>query len=111
MRTGEVEEDGLVDGAVLLLEALVLDGHGETYLVLLLVDTLQFDGDVAYLLWLILASDREFDVVALAEAAELVDFIMVASDERAHLTLGHLQVFLGRIEVGADRSDLGVDVL
>src|SRR5271169_54518 len=107
----DVEEDGLVKSAVLLLEALVLDGHGEIDLVLLLVYALKLDGDIADLLGLVLASDGEFDVVALAQAAELVDFIMVASDESAHLALGHFQVFLGGVQISAHRGDLGVDVL
>ena len=111
MRPGDVEEDWLVQSAVLLLEALVFDGHGDIDLIFLFVDALQFDSDVADLLGLVLAGDGEFDVFALAEAAELVDFIMVASDQRAHFALGHLQVFLGGVEVGADGGDLGVDGL
>src|SRR5580692_11110505 len=85
VRAGDVEENRLVEGAVLFLEALVLDGHREIDLVLLLVDALEFDSDVADLLGLVLANDGEFNVVALADAAELVDFIMVARDESAHL--------------------------
>src|SRR5580704_18106165 len=111
MRAGDIEENRLVEGAVLYLEALVLDGHSQIDLVLLLVDALELDSDVADLLGLVLACDGEFDVLALAEAAELVDFIMVARDESAHLALGHLQLFLGAVEVGADGRNLGVDVL
>ena len=74
---GDVEENRLVKSAVLLLEALVFDGHCDIRLVLLLVDALKLDGDIADLLGLVLASDGEFDVIALIEAAELVDFIML----------------------------------
>src|SRR4029077_15774928 len=87
------------------------DDHGDIDLVPLLVHTLKLDSYVADLLGLVFASDGEFDIVALAEAAELVNFIMVAGDECTHLALGHLQVFLGGIQVGAYCSDLGVDVL
>src|SRR5579859_1134188 len=111
MSAGEVEENGLVEGAVLLLKALVLDDHGYIDLVLLLVNAFELHGDVADLLRFILASDGEFDIIALAKAAELVDFIMISGDERAELALGHFQVFLSGIEVSADRGDLGVNVL
>jgi hypothetical protein len=40
MRPGDVEENGLVQSAVFLLEALVFDGHGDIHLILLLVDAL-----------------------------------------------------------------------
>src|SRR5580698_911098 len=72
MRAGDIEENRLVEGAVLFLKALVLDGHGKIDLVLLLVDALELDSNVADLLGFVLACDGEFDVVALAEAAELV---------------------------------------
>jgi hypothetical protein len=111
MCAGDVEENGLVKSAVLLFEALVFDSHGEIDLILLLVYALEFHSDVSDLLGLVLASDGEFDIVALAEAAELVDLIMVARDEGSHLALGHFQVFLGGVEVFANGCDLRVDVL
>jgi len=110
MCAGDVEEDWLVKSAVLLFKALVFDGHGQIDLVLLLVYALELDGNVSDLLWLVFASDGEFDVIALAEAAELVDFIMVARDEGSHLALGHFQVFLGGVEIGANGGDLRVNV-
>src|SRR6267143_5842494 len=67
VRARGVEEDGLVQGAILLFEALVFDGHGKAELVALFVDALQFDGDVANLLGLVLACDGELDIVAFAE--------------------------------------------
>src|SRR6266403_6252378 len=90
MGAGEIEEDRLVHGAILLFELLVFDGHGSTEQVALFVDALQFDRDVAHLLRLVLADDGELDVVAFTEAAELVNFVVVARDERAHLVAGHL---------------------
>lgn len=68
-RSRGVEEDRLVDGAVLLLEALVLNDHGDVNLILLFVYALEFYGDVANLLRLVFATDGKLDVVALAEAA------------------------------------------
>jgi len=53
MCAGDVEEDGLVEGAVLLFKALVLDDHGEIDLVPLLVHTLKLDSNVADLLGLV----------------------------------------------------------
>src|SRR5580704_1989442 len=55
MCAGDIEEDGLVQSAVLLLEALVFDGHREINLILLFVDALELDSDIADLLGLILA--------------------------------------------------------
>src|SRR6266852_461900 len=66
MRAGSIEEDRLVHGTVLLFEALVLDGHGGAELVVLFVYALEFDGDIAHLLGLVLADDGEFNVVAFA---------------------------------------------
>jgi len=54
MRAGEVEEDRLVHGAVLLFESAVFDGHGGAELVVLFVDALQFNGDIAHLCGLFL---------------------------------------------------------
>src|SRR6266446_7129135 len=108
VRAGEVEEDGLVHGTVLLLEELVFNGYGRIELVVLLVDTLQFNSDIAYLLRLVSAHEGEFNVVPFAEAAELVDFVVVAGDERAHLTASHFQVFAGSIEIGLNADYLGI---
>jgi len=83
MRAREVEEDRLVHGAVLLFEALVFDGHGSAELVVLFIDALQFDSDVAYLLGLPLPAIVNSNIVAFAEAAELVNFIMLRAMQSA----------------------------
>src|SRR5882757_4748718 len=108
VRTREVEEDWLVHGAILLFEALVFDGYSSAELVALLVHAPEFDGDIPNLLRLAPAGDGEFNVVPFAEAAELVNFVMVAGDERTHLAARHLQVFAGRIQVRLDADNLGV---
>src|SRR5882724_9396786 len=107
----QVEEDRLVHGAVLLLEQAVFRGQIDAVLPLLFVHGLEFDGDVANLLRLVLAGDGELDVIAFAEAAELVNFIVVARDEGAHLAGSHLEVFTCGIEVRANDADLGVNIL
>src|SRR6266446_5682040 len=108
VRTREVEEDWLVHGAILLFEALVFDGYSSAELVALLVHAPEFDGDIPNLLRLAPAGDGEFNVVPFAEAAELVNFVMVAGDERTHLAARHLQVLAGRIQVRLDAYNLGV---
>src|SRR5436309_13405163 len=108
VRSREVEEDRLVHGAILLFELPVFDRHGGVELAALFVDTLQFDGNIAYLLRLVPADDGEFHVIPFTEAAELVNFIMVARDERAHLAASHFQVFPVRCQVCLDADNLGV---
>src|SRR5882724_1648504 len=108
---GEIEEDRLVHGAIFLFKRLVFDGHGGAELVALFVNALQFDGDVADLLGFVPADDGEFNIVTLAQPAELVNFVMVACDECAHLAAGHFQVLAGGVEVGLDAHNLGVDNL
>src|SRR5260221_12575729 len=107
----QVEEDRLVHGAVLLLEQAVFRGQIDAVLTLLFVDGLEFDGYIANRLRLVLGGDGELDGIAFAEAAELVNFIVVPRDERAHLAAGHFQVFARGIKVGADDADFGVDIL
>ena len=109
--SAEVEEDRLVHGAILLFQAAVFGGHGNAKLPALLINALEFDGQVADLLWLVLAGDREFDVVAFAKASQLIDFIVVARDQSAHFAARHFQVFAGGVKVGANADDLGVHVL
>ena len=104
----QVEEDRLVHGAVLLLEELVFDRYGRAELVALFVDALQFNGDIAHLLRLVPADDGEFNVVPFAEAAELVDFVMVARDERPHFAASHLQIFTRGVQIGLHTDNLGV---
>ena len=57
-----------------------------------------------------LAAHGEFEIVALAHAAELVDFIMVPGDERAHLTARHLQAVVGCVEVGPNARDVAAQL-
>src|SRR5262249_2347970 len=76
----EVEEDRLVYGAILLLELAVFGCQVNAEAACLLAHALEFDGDIAHLLRLVLAGDGELDVVTLAEATELIDFIVVARD-------------------------------
>src|SRR6267154_3956632 len=108
VRTREVEEDWFVHGAILLFEALVCDGYGGAELVTLFVHATQFHSDIPNLLRLAPAGDGEFNVVPFVEAAELVNFVMVAGDERTRLAARHLQVFAGRIQVRLDADNLGV---
>ena len=87
------------------------DGQDHAGAVLLLVGALEFDGDVANLLGLILAGDGEFDVVALALAAEDVDLVMVAGDQSAQFAASHVEVADGLGQVGIDLSNAGIDGL
>src|SRR5258708_23191493 len=73
-RPGSVEEDGLIERTVLLVEELVFDGHGAAELVPLLVYALQLDGDVAHLLRLVLAVDGALHILAPTHAGALADF-------------------------------------
>src|SRR5208282_977463 len=111
MSAAQVEEERLIDGAILVLGGLVLDGQDEVGAVLLLVGALEFDGDNTDLLGLILAGDGEFDVVALALAAEHVDLVMVTGNQGAQFAASHVEVINGLAQIGADLSNLGVDGL
>ena len=108
VRAGGIEENGFIGSAVLLLEALVFDDHGQVKLVPLLVYTLEFDGHVGNLLRAVPAGNGELGVVALTQTAKLVNFVVVASDEGSHFALGHLQVFAGGIEIGSNAHNLGI---
>src|SRR5229473_3332106 len=77
-RAGSVEENRLVKGAILLLEALVFHGHEDAILIALLIDAPQLNRHIADLLGLVFAGYGKLNVVALAKPAELVDFVMVA---------------------------------
>src|SRR6266446_7296608 len=107
----QIEEDRLVHVAILLFDFAVLGGHGDAVLRALFVDALEFDSQVANLLGLILAGDGEFHVVAFAKAAELINFVVIAGNERTHFTASHFQVFASGVEVGANADDLGVHIL
>jgi len=102
---GEIEEDRLVHGAIFLFKRLVFDGHGGAELVALFVNALQFDGDVADLLGFVPADDGEFNIVTLAQPAELVNFVMVACDECA-ISLRAIFRSAGGVEVGLTPTTL-----
>src|ERR1700688_5195933 len=68
-RAGNVEENRLVERAILLLEALVFHRHCDAVLIALLIHALQFHGHVPDLLRLVLAAYGELDVVALTQPA------------------------------------------
>src|SRR6266700_2132254 len=89
----------------------IFGGHGNAVLSALLVDALQFYGQVADLLGLVLSGDGEFDVVAFTETAELIDFIVIARNEGAHFAASHLEIFAGSVEVGTNAADFGVHIL
>src|SRR5580704_15450456 len=74
VRARHIEKDRLIDVAVLFFVALIFHRVNHVYAAALLVYALEFYGHVTDLLWLILAGYREFHVVALAHAAEHVDF-------------------------------------
>src|SRR5712692_7756854 len=103
-----VEENRLIEGAILLLEPLVLDNESYGVLAPLLVCRAEFDGNVAHLLRLAPPGNRELKIITLAETPELVDFVVVAGDERAHLAARHLQVFSSGVEIGAHASHLRI---
>ena len=73
-----------------------------------MVYTLQLDGHIGDLLRAVSAGNGELGVVALAQAPELVNFVVVASDQGSHLALGHLQVFARRIQIGPNADNLGI---
>lgn len=61
VRSGSVEEDGLVERPVLLFKPFVFDGHGDTELATPVVDTFQLDGDVSNFLRFVLAGLKAVD--------------------------------------------------
>src|SRR5574340_1290807 len=75
VRAGRVEEDRFIHSAILLFEALVFHGQGNAELIALVVDALEFDGDIAHLLRLVPAGDGELHVVALSETAQLINLV------------------------------------
>src|SRR2546429_1889555 len=81
MRPGHVEKNGFVYRTILLLKALVFHNHGHAEQIPLLVYTLQLDGHIGDLLRAVSAGNGELGVVALAQAPELVNFVVVRSEE------------------------------
>src|SRR5580704_10145716 len=81
MRARHIEEDRLIDVAVLFFVALIFHRVNHVHAAALFIYALKFYGHVTDLLWLIFAGYREFHVVALAHAAEYVDFVMVAGNQ------------------------------
>ena len=57
-----------------------------------------------------LAANGEFEIVALTHPAELIDFIVIAGDQRAHFALRHLQAAVRRIEIGANACDVAAQL-
>src|SRR6266852_4417803 len=103
-----VEEDWFVHRAILLLEAVVICQDVDRITVLLGVGVLQFDLDCADLRGTALALHGELEVIALAHAAELIDFIMVPRDERAHLAARHLNAVLGGVQVALHADEIAL---
>src|SRR5712692_5966458 len=103
-----VEKDRLVDRPVLLLEALVVGQHVNRVLVLLGVGIAQLDLDGADFLRPGLALDSKLEIIALSHAAELIDFIVIPRDERAHFATGHLNAVLGGVEVGLHARNVAI---
>src|SRR5690348_16012086 len=79
-----IEENGLVDGAVFLLEGLVVGQDVDGELVLLGVGAFELDFDAPDFLRGSLAVDGELEIVASAHAAKLIDLVVVAGDQGAH---------------------------
>src|SRR6266568_1705581 len=75
-----VENDGLVDRAVLFLEAVVIRKNVDRVLVLLGIGVFQHQLNAAHFCRAALALYGEFKTIALASAAKLIDFVMVAGD-------------------------------
>jgi len=63
------------------------------------------------LLRFFLPCDGEFNVIALAQPAELVDLIVIARNQGSHLAACHLQVFARGVQVGRTPPTFGVHVL
>src|SRR5260370_11332215 len=89
-RPAGIEEDRLVHRTILLFEAGVIRQDIDRVAVLLGVGGLHFDLNAPHLRPTALPLHTELEVIALAHAAELIDFIVVPRDERAHLAAGHL---------------------
>src|SRR6266852_2762008 len=106
--SASVEEDRLIHGAILLLEAVVVCQDVDGVTVLFGVSVLQLDADGANLCRTALALHGELEVIALAHAAELIDFIMVPRDERAHLAARHLDTVLGSVQITLYAGDVAI---
>src|SRR5437867_11862112 len=94
-----VEEDGFVDRAILLLEAVVVSKDVQGVLVLLGVGVLQHELNGTDFGAAALALHGEFKIIALANVAKLIDFVVVAGNQRAHLAAGHLNAVFGGVKV------------
>src|SRR5437660_10963406 len=79
-----VKEDRFVDRAIFLFEAVVICQHVDRVAVLLGVGVLELDLDGADLRRTALALHSELEIIARADAAKLIDFIMVPRNQRAH---------------------------
>ena len=90
-----VQEDGLIDVAALLVGALVVGYDGDVELVLFGVGVAQSDCYVADFLVFVPAVNGELSVIAFAELAEFVNFIVILGDESAEFAARHLQIVLG----------------
>ena len=80
-------------------------------MVLLEVGIPQLDLNGANLRRASLALDGELEVIALSHMAELVDFIVIARDEGAHLAARHLNAVLGGIQVGLYAGDIAIQLV
>ncbi len=58
-----------------------------------------------------LALHGELEVIALAHVAQLIDFIVVPRDERAHLASSHLNAVLGGVQVALHARDVAVQLV
>jgi len=106
-----VEEDRFVNRAVLFLEALVVGKHVDGVLVLLGVRVFQLDHNRAHAFRAGFARDRELKIIALAHAAQLVDFIVVTGDQGAHLATSHLDTVFRGIQVSLHAVDVTVQLV
>src|SRR5579863_670884 len=93
-----VEEDGFIDRQILLFDTCIIDDQGDVVALPGNVCAPKFDHETADLLRHILGIYCEFDVVALAESAELFHIFVVARDQRAQLAARHFQVILRACE-------------
>src|ERR1700688_1660684 len=106
-----VEEDRFVHRTVFLLEALVIGQHVYGIAVLFYVGRFQLDLNTADFLRSALAGQSKFEIVALAHAAELIDFIMITSDERAHFAARHLDAVFGRVQIAFHASHVAIQLI
>src|SRR6266576_1068031 len=106
-----VEEDRFVHRAILLFEAIVIRQDVDGIAILLGVGVLQLDLNGADLSGPALALHGELEVIALSHATELIDFIVVPRDKRAHLAARHLNAALGGVQVGPHTSDVAVQLV